>query len=85
MKIWQKDKSSLAEVEKFTVGNDRELDIHLAPFDVFGSLAHIRMLESVACSTRTTGSSWRRVEKFTSRYSKVNLSWKKAWKMYTRR
>ncbi|HZG24797.1 MAG TPA: argininosuccinate lyase [Chitinophagaceae bacterium] len=47
MKIWQKDKSSLAEVEKFTVGNDRELDIHLAPFDVFGSLAHIRMLESV--------------------------------------
>lgn len=47
MKLWQKDKSALAEVEKFTVGNDRELDIYLAPFDVLGSLAHTKMLESV--------------------------------------
>ncbi len=46
-KLWQKDKSALAEVEKFTVGNDRDLDIYLAPFDVLGSLAHIKMLESV--------------------------------------
>ena len=47
MKLWQKDKTSLAAVEKFTVGNDRELDLYLAPFDVLGSLAHIKMLESV--------------------------------------
>ncbi len=47
MKLWQKDKASLQEVEKFTVGNDRELDIYLAPFDVLGSLAHTKMLESV--------------------------------------
>jgi len=47
MKLWQKDKASLKEVEQFTVGNDRELDIYLAPFDVLGSLAHIKMLESV--------------------------------------
>lgn len=47
MKIWQKDKTSLKEVEQFTVGKDRELDIYLAPFDVLGSLAHIEMLESV--------------------------------------
>ena len=47
MKLWQKDKTALQEVEKFTVGMDRELDIHLAPFDVLGSLAHTRMLESV--------------------------------------
>ena len=47
MKLWQKDKSSLQEVEKFTVGKDRDLDICLAPFDVLGSLAHIKMLESV--------------------------------------
>lgn len=52
MKLWQKDKTALAEVEKFTVGKDRELDIHLAPFDVLGSLAHIRMLESVALLTK---------------------------------
>ena len=47
MKLWQKDKTSLKEVEQFTVGSDRDLDIHLAPFDVLGSLAHIKMLESV--------------------------------------
>jgi len=47
LKLWQKDKASLKEVEKFTVGNDRDLDIYLAPFDVLGSLAHTKMLESV--------------------------------------
>ncbi len=47
MKLWQKDIQSLKSVEKFTVGNDRELDIYLAPFDVLGSLAHIKMLESI--------------------------------------
>lgn len=51
MKLWQKDISALAEVEKFTVGRDRELDIYLAPFDVLGSLAHIIMLESVGLLT----------------------------------
>ncbi len=47
MKLWQKDKASLKQVEFFTVGNDRELDLHLAPFDVLGSIAHVIMLESV--------------------------------------
>lgn len=47
MKLWQKDKSSLKEVEKFTVGKDQEMDMYMARFDVLGSLAHIRMLESI--------------------------------------
>ena len=47
MKLWQKDKISLKEVEHFTVGNDREFDLMLAPFDVQGSIAHVIMLESV--------------------------------------
>ena len=47
MKLWQKDKASLKEVETFTVGKDREMDIYLAPFDVLGSLAHIEMLTEV--------------------------------------
>lgn len=51
MKLWQKDKGSLKSVETFTVGKDRELDMHLAPFDVLGSLAHIRMLESIGLLT----------------------------------
>ena len=46
MKLWQKDKTSLQEVEKFTVGKDNELDLYLAPFDVLGSIAHVIMLES---------------------------------------
>jgi argininosuccinate lyase len=51
MKLWQKDKDSLSEVTKFTVGQDREMDLHLARFDVLGSLAHIEMLESVGLLT----------------------------------
>ncbi len=47
MKLWQKNKTALAEVEKFTVGNDRELDIYLASFDVLGSIAHAKMLAAV--------------------------------------
>lgn len=47
MKLWQKDKASLKEVEKFTVGKDREMDLFLSRFDVLGSLAHIEMLASI--------------------------------------
>lgn len=46
-KLWQKEKGTERSVEKFTVGNDRELDNQLAAFDVLGSLAHTRMLESI--------------------------------------
>ncbi len=47
MKLWQKDKTAIKAVEKFTIGKDQEMDLFLAPFDVLGSLAHIRMLEQV--------------------------------------
>lgn len=47
MKLWQKDKDSLAEVNKFTTGKDQQMDLFLARFDVLGSLAHIQMLESI--------------------------------------
>jgi len=47
MKLWQKNIVSLKEVETFTVGNDRQLDMYLAPFDVLGSLAHIQMLQTI--------------------------------------
>src|SRR4029078_8932889 len=52
MKLWQKDIASLKEVETFTVGKDREMDMYLAAFDVLGSLAHIQMLESVGLLTK---------------------------------
>ena len=47
MKLWQKATEVKQEVEEFTVGKDRELDLLLAPFDVLGSLAHTRMLHSI--------------------------------------
>lgn len=46
-KLWQKSYTLDATIEAFTVGRDRELDIHLAPFDMLGSLAHIIMLSEV--------------------------------------
>ena len=46
-KLWQKNSTTEKYVEKFTVGNDREMDLLLAPFDVLGSLAHTQMLESI--------------------------------------
>ncbi len=52
MKLWQKDKASLKEVETFTVGKDREMDAYLAAFDVLGSLAHTQMLQSVGLLTQ---------------------------------
>jgi argininosuccinate lyase len=51
MKLWQKNTGSLKEVEQFTVGKDREMDMYLAAFDVLGSLAHTQMLESVGLLT----------------------------------
>jgi argininosuccinate lyase len=47
MKLWQKDKDVNKEIERFTVGRDRELDMYLAEFDVLGSLAHTQMLASI--------------------------------------
>lgn len=47
MKLWNKGFEPDKLIEEFTVGNDRELDLRLARYDVEGSMAHIRMLESI--------------------------------------
>ncbi len=52
-KLWQKNVELNKEIEKFTVGKDRELDVFLAPYDVLGSMAHITMLESINLLTST--------------------------------
>src|ERR1035437_3125369 len=44
MKLWQKKISVSKQVEKFTIGKDRELDLLLSEHDVIGSMAHARML-----------------------------------------
>ena len=47
MKLWDKGYEPAAEIERFTVGRDREMDMYLAEADVLGSMAHITMLESI--------------------------------------
>ena len=47
MKLWDKGTSVLKTVEDFTVGKDRELDLQLAEFDVMGSIAHAKMIQTI--------------------------------------
>ena len=47
MKLWEKNVQINAEIERFTIGRDREMDLYLAQDDVLGSMAHITMLESI--------------------------------------
>ncbi|RUA08332.1 MAG: argininosuccinate lyase, partial [Flavobacteriia bacterium] len=47
MKLWDKGFSTDKKIDIFTVGNDRELDLVLAKYDVIGSLAHARMLQKI--------------------------------------
>ncbi len=50
-KLWEKNIDVNPEIERFTVGRDRELDLLLARYDVLGSLAHSKMLESIGLLT----------------------------------
>ena len=50
-KLWEKNYEVNHEIERFTVGRDREMDLFLAPYDVLGSMAHITMLESIGLLT----------------------------------
>ncbi|MES2380061.1 MAG: argininosuccinate lyase [Bacteroidota bacterium] len=63
-KIWQKEYLSSDEhaemIEKFTVGNDKVFDLQLAKFDVIGSLAHVKMLETVGL---LTSDEWKLIDK----------------------
>ena len=50
-KLWEKSVQVNHDVETYTVGRDREMDLYLAKYDVLGSLAHIKMLESIGLLT----------------------------------
>ena len=47
MKLWEKSVQVADNIDRFTVGHDRELDLYLAPYDVMGSMAHVTMLHSI--------------------------------------
>lgn len=50
-KLWEKGFDSDREIERFTVGRDREMDLYLAKYDVLGSMAHITMLQKIGLLT----------------------------------
>ena len=49
--IWTKKVRMTDEIEKFTIGRDREMDLYLAKYDVLGNMAHITMLQSIGLLT----------------------------------
>ena len=51
-KLWTKNVQMTEEIERFTVGRDREMDLYLAKYDVLGSMAHITMLQSIDLLTK---------------------------------
>ena len=51
MKLWEKSVQVDKDIERYTIGRDREMDLYLAPYDVLGSMAHITMLESIGLLT----------------------------------
>lgn len=52
MKLWDKGISIDKKIEQFTVGNDREIDLHIAKYDVQASLAHAKMLAYIGLLTK---------------------------------
>ena len=47
MKLWNKGFEPDKAIERYTVGNDQVLDLRLAQYDIEGSMAHIKMLETI--------------------------------------
>jgi len=72
MKLWQKNTNVSSAVETFTIGKDRELDILLAPFDVLGSIAHVKMLVEVNLLTKEEGIAL--VNELRNIYTQINHS-----------
>ena len=50
--LWTKSVRMTDEIERFTIGRDREMDLYLAPYAVLGSMAHITMLQSIGLLTQ---------------------------------
>ena len=50
-KLWEKSVQVDKDIERFTVGRDREMDLYLAKYDVLGSMAHITMLQTIGLLT----------------------------------
>ena len=52
-KIWQKETIVNSDIERYTIGKDAEMDMYIARYDVLGSMAHAKMLESIGLLEKT--------------------------------
>lgn len=85
-KLWEKNFSVNEEIERFTVGRDRELDIYLAKYDVLGSMAHITMLESIGLMQKNElVQLLAELKTYTLSASEANLLLRRALRTFTRR
>ncbi|HBT10164.1 MULTISPECIES: argininosuccinate lyase [Leeuwenhoekiella] len=51
MKLWDKGADIDTKIIDFTVGNDREIDVHIAKYDVQATRAHVKMLNKIGILT----------------------------------
>jgi argininosuccinate lyase len=75
MKLWDKGFSTDKKIDHFTVGNDRELDLHLAKYDVIASKAHAKMLGKIGLiSTKETVELVKELDSIAARIEKGTFS-----------
>ena len=86
MKLWNKGFEPDKAIEEFTVGRDRELDLRLAKYDVLGSMAHIRMLESIGLlSSEELPVLLEALEEILHSVEQGDFVIEPGWRMFTRR
>lgn len=75
MKLWDKGFSTDKKIDHFTVGNDRELDLHLAKYDVIASKAHAKMLGKIGLiSPKETAELVKELDNIAARIEKGTFS-----------
>lgn len=85
-KLWDKGFKEDERIDAFTVGNDRELDHELAPYDIMGTMAHITMLESVGLLSRMIWTNCcRRSRNYIHQPARESFTWRTMWRTSTRR
>jgi argininosuccinate lyase len=83
MKLWEKKGSDInAQIEKFTVGRDPEFDMVLAKYDVQGSMAHAKMLESVNMLSAEDAKAIQKELKILIGNYSGSFRMKRAWKIF---
>jgi argininosuccinate lyase len=85
MKLWEKGIPTDKQIEHFTVGNDRELDLVLAKYDALGSIAHAKMLGNIGLLTAETDMLVAALNEIITDVAAGNFTIEDSLKMYIRK